>query len=57
MGETVDFVCEGDTIKSVVPLLVLQPSERSQVVAAVVCWFFGLLGIHRFIVGKIGTGI
>jgi TM2 domain-containing membrane protein YozV len=24
---------------------------------AVVCFFFGALGIHRFIVGKIGTGI
>lgn len=24
---------------------------------AVVCFFFGVLGIHRFIVGKIGTGI
>lgn len=23
---------------------------------AVICFFFGVLGIHRFIVGKIGTG-
>ncbi|UNE54705.1 TM2 domain-containing protein [Bartonella machadoae] len=57
VGDAVDFVCEGDTIKSVVPLLVQQVSEHSQVVAGVVCWFLGLLGIHRFIVGKIGTGI
>mgnify|MGYP001208069320 CR=1 FL=1 len=24
---------------------------------AIVCFFFGCLGIHRFVVGKIGTGI
>lgn len=24
---------------------------------ALICFFFGALGIHRFIIGKIGTGI
>lgn len=24
---------------------------------ALICWFLGGLGIHRFLVGKIGTGI
>ncbi|WP_375614294.1 NINE protein, partial [Bartonella sp. AC151YNML] len=24
---------------------------------ALVCWFFGWLGIHRFMAGKVGTGI
>ena len=24
---------------------------------AIMCWFFGFLGVHRFLVGKIGTGI
>lgn len=23
---------------------------------ALICWFLGVLGIHRFLVGKIGTG-
>lgn len=26
-------------------------------VLAIICFFFGALGIHRFCVGKVGTGI
>ena len=32
-------------------------SEKSKGTAAVLCFFLGWLGIHRFYVGKIGTGI
>lgn len=32
-------------------------SPKSKGVAAVLCFFLGSLGIHRFYVGKIGTGI
>lgn len=32
-------------------------SSKSKGTAAVLCFFFGILGIHRFYVGKIGTGI
>ena len=32
-------------------------SRHSKVTLALVCFFLGSLGIHRFIVGKPGTGI
>lgn len=32
-------------------------SDRSRLVAFLLCWFLGPLGIHRFYVGKAGTGI
>ena len=32
-------------------------STKSRLVALLLCFFFGWLGIHRFYVGKIGTGI
>lgn len=32
-------------------------SDKSMVPAALLCFFLGTFGIHRFYVGKIGTGI
>lgn len=32
-------------------------SEKSRLVAFLLCWFLGYLGVHRFYVGKIGTGV
>ena len=32
-------------------------APKSKIVAALLCFFFGVLGVHRFYVGKIGTGI
>jgi len=32
-------------------------SDKSRLAAALLCWFLGFLGIHRFYVGKVGTGI
>lgn len=34
-----------------------QISIKSKVVAALLCFFLGCFGIHRFYVGKVGTGI
>lgn len=32
-------------------------SSKSRLAALLLCWFFGCFGVHRFYVGKIGTGI
>jgi hypothetical protein len=31
--------------------------KKSKLATILLCWFFGYLGIHRFYVGKIWTGI
>ncbi|MEV0811026.1 TM2 domain-containing protein [Micromonospora sp. NPDC050200] len=32
-------------------------AQKSWVVALLLCFFVGVLGVHRFYVGKVGTGI
>ncbi|GAA4565477.1 hypothetical protein GCM10023176_13690 [Micromonospora coerulea] len=32
-------------------------AQKSWLVALLLCFFVGVLGVHRFYVGKVGTGI
>ncbi|MEH1053709.1 MULTISPECIES: TM2 domain-containing protein [Micromonospora] len=32
-------------------------TQKSWVVALLLCFFVGFLGVHRFYVGKVGTGV
>ncbi len=32
-------------------------SQKSRLVALLLCFFIGVFGLHRFYVGKVGTGI
>ena len=37
--------------------ITMNESDKKMVVAALLCFFIGFLGLHRFYVGKVGTGI
>ena len=50
-GETVTYASDPITYITRVP------SPKSRAAALVLCWFLGIFGVHRFYVGKIGTGI
>lgn len=35
----------------------LEKSEKGFIPTALLCFLFGVFGVHRFYVGKIGTGV
>ena len=71
IGLQVDFEAEGDRALSVFPMpsgrgVVTAPpppasrepvTDRNKIVAAVLAFFLGTLGIHRFYLGRTGSGI
>lgn len=39
------------------PGIPVNVSDRKRAVAAILCFLLGVFGVHRFYVGKIGTGV
>lgn len=69
-NENIERVTETVVVEALVaPVVVQMPpkptvdqfgnpiSPKSRLAAALLAWFLGIFGIHRFYVGKVGTGI
>jgi len=61
VGMKVDFVVEGETAKTIFADTSAgtggNDGMKTRGVLGLVCFFFGYLGVHRFMVGKVGSGI
>jgi len=57
VGMEIDFTADGAQAKSIFPVIKARSSKKSQTTLALCCFFLGGLGIHRFLVGKIVSGI
>jgi len=55
-GSTVDFEIDGDEATSVY-VLATALGEKNKYVAAILAFFFGIWGVHKFYLGKTNAGI
>lgn len=60
-GVAVDFEAEGDTAREIypdpAPMLARHEGEKNKVVAALLAFFLGGFGAHKFYIGANGAGI
>jgi TM2 domain-containing membrane protein YozV len=55
-GSAVDFEVVGDTATSIY-VVVTALGEKNKWIAALLCFFFGWFGVHKFYLGKTNAGI
>lgn len=55
-GSTIDFEASGDSAVSIY-VIATALGERNKYVAALLAFFFGLWGVHKFYLGKTAAGI
>ncbi|EGF90609.1 TM2 domain protein [Asticcacaulis biprosthecium C19] len=55
-GSAVDFEVVGDTATSIY-VIVTALGEKNKWIAALLCFFFGWFGVHKFYLGKTNAGI
>jgi TM2 domain-containing membrane protein YozV len=56
-GQAVDFIPVGDKAESIYPDKTLTPASSKKVAAALLAFFFGALGVHKFYLGYTMQGV